>query len=182
MTGPGLSETWRGGTWGAENRAGRGGEEAQGGAGAPGIGLQAYARAEAGGAELSKQLTGSFSKQGRPSLPACWSCSQAAALLGSGSQGGPELGRQGWGALPDPTSPVSAGGPAPVLSARWEGLTLRHDSSPSLANLLHPDLTGLSPWTSSGTSTPAVQTDPIPSLPDPRPSSSPHQAMGSPCT
>lgn len=121
MRGPGLSETWRGGTWGAENGAGRGGEEAQGGAGAPGVGLQAYARAEAGGGEFSKQLTGRFSKQGWPSgarrsLSACWSCSQAEELLGSGSQGGPELGRQGWGALPDPTSPVSAGGPLHLFS------------------------------------------------------------------
>ena len=56
-------------------------------------GLLAYAQAEVGRGEFSEQLTGRFSKQGwlsgaRRSLSACWSCSQAAELLGSGPQGG----------------------------------------------------------------------------------------------
>lgn len=95
---------------------------------------------------------------------------------------GPELGRQGWG-LPDPTSPVSASGPLHLFSPLGG-----RDSSAQTA--LQPINGGPYPprpcWTlprtSSGTSTPAVQTGRIPSLPDPRPSSSSHQAMGPPRT
>ena len=95
---------------------------------------------------------------------------------------GPELGRQGWG-LPDPTSPVSASGPLHLFSPLGG-----RDSSAQTA--LQPINGGPSPprpcwtlpWTSLGTSPPAVQTGPIPSLPDPRRSSSSHQAMGPPCT